>query len=84
MFLLHKRPIMRALFCYPDGSDEEKSPHTCGKTGSKHAREKRFFFMQEKMIFEAHMNEKLCYTEIMKKENGCKGSAWISFFYTRD
>lgn len=38
--------------------------------------------MQEKMIFDAHMNEKLCYTEIMKRENRCKGTARISFFYT--
>lgn len=40
--------------------------------------------MQEKMIFEAHMNEKLCYTEIMKRENGCKGTARRSFFWTTD
>ena len=38
--------------------------------------------MQEKMIFDTHMNEKLCYTEIMKRENRCKGTARISFFYT--
>lgn len=83
MFLPHKRPIMRALFCYPDGSGEKVRIHAKKRGANTHMR--KGFSLCKKMIFDAHMNEKLCYTEIIiKMEDGCKGTARISFFWTAD
>lgn len=69
MFLPYKRPIMRTLFWYPNGFRMKKKTVDVRSNGVKKCVREKVFLKENKMFFDVHANNELCYTDVIAKES---------------